>query len=147
MSSQQSTNSHVGPKTTGGKAGAVPTPANAHIGTDKLETKPKAFDSEGAIGKQFTGMFSFSSLSIRSSHRIFPPHPPPLHMYSAQQLTQSPPQTETGAIGQIGEAVGGPLSSGGVIGKQFTDQGAIGGSIQEALGGSKQSGPGIFKSN
>ncbi|KAJ4399252.1 hypothetical protein N0V85_006069 [Neurospora sp. IMI 360204] len=108
MSSQQPSNSHVGPKATGGKVGAVPTPANAHIGTDKLETKPKAFDSEGAIGKQFT---------------------------------------ETGAIGQIGEAVGGPLSSSGVIGKQFTDQGAIGGSIQEALGGSKQSGPGIFKSN
>ncbi|KAK3954461.1 hypothetical protein QBC32DRAFT_336070 [Pseudoneurospora amorphoporcata] len=54
MSSQQASNSHVGPKATGGKAGAVPTPANAHLGTEKLETKPRAFDSDGAIGKQFT---------------------------------------------------------------------------------------------
>lgn len=109
MSSQQSQNSHVGPKATGGKAGAVPTPANAHLGA--TGEKPKAFDSDGAIGKQFT---------------------------------------ETGAIGQIGEAVGGPLSSEGMIGKQFTDKGAIGGAIQDTLGGTKQTGAGaggISKSN
>jgi len=43
--------SHVGPKETGGMAGAVRTPANANLGIDK----PKVFDHEGAIGKQFTG--------------------------------------------------------------------------------------------
>ncbi|KAK3400024.1 hypothetical protein B0T20DRAFT_174758 [Sordaria brevicollis] len=110
MSSQQSTNSHVGPKATGGKVGAVRTPANSDMGATK--PKPKAFDSHGAIGKQFT---------------------------------------ETGAIGQIGEAVGGPLSSEGIIGKQFTDHGAIGGTIQHTLGGTKKkagSGAGgISKSN
>lgn len=37
----------------GGMAGSVQTPANAHLGHDK----PKAFDADGAIGKQFTGMF------------------------------------------------------------------------------------------
>lgn len=36
----------------GGMSGSVQTPANANIGHDK----PKAFDAEGSIGKQFTGM-------------------------------------------------------------------------------------------
>lgn len=35
----------------GGMSGSVQTPANAHVGHDK----PRAFDAEGAIGKQFTG--------------------------------------------------------------------------------------------
>jgi len=42
--------SATGAKTTGGMASATTTPANAHLGADK----PKAFDAEGAIGKQFT---------------------------------------------------------------------------------------------
>lgn len=36
----------------GGMAGSVQTPANAHLGQDK----PKVFDADGAIGHQFTGM-------------------------------------------------------------------------------------------
>ena len=36
-------------------AGAVRTPANAHLGIDV----PKVFDSKGTIGKQFTGRHSF----------------------------------------------------------------------------------------
>ncbi|KAK0744947.1 hypothetical protein B0T21DRAFT_390132 [Apiosordaria backusii] len=47
--------------------------------------------------------------------------------------------TEEGAIGSIGQSVGGPLSSEGVIGKQFTDKGAIGGTVQDVLGGTKKS--------
>lgn len=43
--------SATGAKTTGGMASSTTTPANAHLGVDK----PKAFDAEGAIGKQFTG--------------------------------------------------------------------------------------------
>lgn len=39
-----------------------------------------------------------------------------------------------GAIGQIGEKVGGPFSSQGAIGKQFTTDGSIGGAIHEQLG-------------
>ncbi|KAK4248292.1 hypothetical protein C7999DRAFT_40437 [Corynascus novoguineensis] len=42
--------SHVGPRSTGGKAGAVQTPANSHLGQDK----PGVFDERGAVGKQFT---------------------------------------------------------------------------------------------
>ncbi|KAL2134696.1 hypothetical protein VTI74DRAFT_11100 [Chaetomium olivicolor] len=42
--------SHVGPKSTGGKASATQTPANAHLGQDK----PGLFDAQGAVGKQFT---------------------------------------------------------------------------------------------
>ncbi|KAL1845938.1 hypothetical protein Daus18300_014398 [Diaporthe australafricana] len=34
----------------GGMAGSVQTPANAHLGHDK----PKVLDADGAIGKQFT---------------------------------------------------------------------------------------------
>jgi hypothetical protein len=43
--------SHVGPKETGGMAGAIRTPANANLGVDK----PRVFDHEGAIGRQFSG--------------------------------------------------------------------------------------------
>lgn len=42
--------SHVGPKSTGGKAAATKTPANAHLGHDK----PGMFDEHGSVGKQFT---------------------------------------------------------------------------------------------
>lgn len=35
----------------GGMSGSVSTPANSNVGHDK----PKAFDADGAIGKQFTG--------------------------------------------------------------------------------------------
>ncbi|KAK4188723.1 hypothetical protein QBC35DRAFT_184653 [Podospora australis] len=44
--------SHVGPKSTGGKVGPTTTPATAGVGL--TGTKPKAFDADGAIGKQFT---------------------------------------------------------------------------------------------
>ncbi|GAB7327361.1 hypothetical protein MBLNU13_g11233t1 [Cladosporium sp. NU13] len=46
--------------------------------------------------------------------------------------------TKDGAIGSVGEKVGGPLSSDGAIGKNFNPDGAIGGSVQNALGGEKK---------
>ncbi|KAK3352688.1 hypothetical protein B0T25DRAFT_567956 [Lasiosphaeria hispida] len=42
--------SHAGPEETGGTAGLTKTPANSSLGVDK----PKMFDAQGAIGKQFT---------------------------------------------------------------------------------------------
>ncbi|KAI1816474.1 hypothetical protein GGS20DRAFT_223575 [Poronia punctata] len=42
--------SNTGAKTETGMASATTTPANAGIGNDK----PKVFDAEGTIGKQFT---------------------------------------------------------------------------------------------
>lgn len=69
-------------------------------------------DKNGAIGSQFTG--------IQSS---LPP-PCPLDTYI---LTLPPAQ---GNIGKIGEAVGGPFSSQGMIGKNFNPDGAIGGAAQ-----------------
>ncbi|KAI4841864.1 hypothetical protein E4T44_07641 [Aureobasidium sp. EXF-8845] len=39
--------------------------------------------------------------------------------------------TADGAIGKIGETVGGPFSSKGAIGKQFTTEGSIGGTLQQ----------------
>lgn len=39
-----------------------------------------------------------------------------------------------GAIGNIGEKVGGPFSSDGAIGKNFNPDGAIGGTVHENLG-------------
>ncbi|KXJ91810.1 hypothetical protein Micbo1qcDRAFT_203860 [Microdochium bolleyi] len=45
--------------------------------------------------------------------------------------------TEQGALGGAAQAVGGPLAKDGAIGKQFTTDGAIGGSVQNALGGTK----------
>lgn len=49
MSSHGSSN--TGSKSSTGMASATQTPATAGIGEDK----PKAFDAQGTIGKQFTG--------------------------------------------------------------------------------------------
>ncbi|KAI1503713.1 hypothetical protein F5X99DRAFT_406713 [Biscogniauxia marginata] len=43
--------------------------------------------------------------------------------------------TEQGAIGGAAQKIGSPLDKEGVIGKQFTTEGGIGGSVQSALGG------------
>lgn len=43
-----------------------------------------------------------------------------------------------GAIGSIGQAVGGPLAADGAIGKAFTEHGSVGGSINSAVGGPKK---------
>ncbi|KAI1880834.1 hypothetical protein JX265_001074 [Neoarthrinium moseri] len=45
--------------------------------------------------------------------------------------------TEQGALGGAAQAVGGPFDKEGVIGKQFTTEGGIGGSVQNAMGGTK----------
>ncbi|EON98235.1 hypothetical protein UCRPA7_6203 [Phaeoacremonium minimum UCRPA7] len=43
--------------------------------------------------------------------------------------------TEQGAIGGMAQKIGGPLDKDGVIGKQFTTEGSIGGTVQDNLGG------------
>ncbi|KAI2602392.1 hypothetical protein GGR54DRAFT_645089 [Hypoxylon sp. NC1633] len=43
--------------------------------------------------------------------------------------------TEQGAVGGAAQKVGGPLDKDGMIGKQFTTDGSIGGSVQSTLGG------------
>ena len=53
MSSHGSSN--TGSKTSTGMASATRTPATAGIGEDK----PKAFDAQGSIGKQFTGKYFY----------------------------------------------------------------------------------------
>ncbi|KAI0506245.1 hypothetical protein F5B22DRAFT_473634 [Xylaria bambusicola] len=45
--------------------------------------------------------------------------------------------TEQGALGGAAQKVGGPLDKEGMIGKQFTPEGSIGGSVQSAMGGTK----------
>ncbi|ETN45806.1 uncharacterized protein HMPREF1541_09639 [Cyphellophora europaea CBS 101466] len=45
--------------------------------------------------------------------------------------------TEQGAIGGAAQSIGGPLDKEGAIGKQFTADGALGGSVQKAMGGEK----------
>jgi len=37
-----------------------------------------------------------------------------------------------GKVGQVGEKVGGPFSSDGAVGKEFTDKGSVGGTAQSA---------------
>ncbi|KAI1085209.1 hypothetical protein F5B20DRAFT_575679 [Whalleya microplaca] len=46
--------------------------------------------------------------------------------------------TTQGALGGTAEKVGGPFSKNGPIGKQFTDKGAIGGTVQNNLGDQKK---------
>ncbi|KPM38511.1 hypothetical protein AK830_g8047 [Neonectria ditissima] len=43
--------------------------------------------------------------------------------------------TEQGALGGVAQKIGGPLDKEGMIGKQFTAGGSIGGSVQDAMGG------------
>lgn len=47
-------------------------------------------------------------------------------------------QIEQGAIGSVGQKIGGPFDKGGMIGKQFTPEGSIGGAVQNAMGGEKE---------
>lgn len=51
---------------------------------------------------------------------------------SKVRLTHSP---EQGAIGGTADKIGGPLAKDGVIGKQFTTEGSIGGTVQNVAGG------------
>lgn len=96
------------------------TPANAGIGEDKA----KAFDAKGAIGGAFTGMFVLMLVRIHGHNRVF----------TARKLISS---AENGALGGAAQSVGGPFDKEGAIGKQFTTEGGIGGSVQNALGGTK----------
>lgn len=43
--------------------------------------------------------------------------------------------TEQGAIGGAAQKIGGPLAKDGAIGHAFTTDGAVGGTVQGALGG------------
>ncbi|KAI1425311.1 hypothetical protein F5Y12DRAFT_714356 [Xylaria sp. FL1777] len=45
--------------------------------------------------------------------------------------------TEQGALGGAAQKIGGPLDKEGMVGKQFTAEGSIGGSVQSAMGGKK----------
>ncbi|KAI0404987.1 hypothetical protein F4802DRAFT_208597 [Xylaria palmicola] len=45
--------------------------------------------------------------------------------------------TENGAIGGAAQKIGGPLDKDGMVGKQFTAEGSIGGTVQSTMGGTK----------
>lgn len=115
--------SNVSPGGVGGKSSQHQTPANAHLGEDK----PKLFDEQGAIGKQFTGMLLLLLLS--------PPHER-RNRVSADPCTCT--VSEQGAVGGAAQAIGGPFDKEGAIGKQFTSEGAIGGAVQNSMGGTSK---------
>ncbi|ROV92343.1 hypothetical protein VSDG_07297 [Cytospora chrysosperma] len=46
-------------------------------------------------------------------------------------------ETEGGVVGGTAQKIGGPLAKDGAIGKQFTAEGGIGGTVQDSLGGIK----------
>ncbi|KAL5095421.1 hypothetical protein Trisim1_000197 [Trichoderma cf. simile WF8] len=46
--------------------------------------------------------------------------------------------TEEGAIGGMGQKVGGPFAKEGMIGEHFTAEGSVGGTVQSMMGGKKQ---------
>lgn len=54
----------------------------------------------------------------------------------AQQINIDAPAE--GAIGGAAQKVGGPLAKDGMVGKQFTEEGNIGGTVQDAMGGHKR---------
>lgn len=43
-----------------------------------------------------------------------------------------------GAIGGTAQKIGGPLDKEGMIGKQFTEGGSIGGTVQQMMGGTSK---------
>ncbi|KKO99400.1 hypothetical protein THAR02_08481 [Trichoderma harzianum] len=45
--------------------------------------------------------------------------------------------TEDGAIGGMGQKVGGPFAKDGMIGEHFTAEGKVGGTVQSMMGGKK----------
>lgn len=45
---------------------------------------------------------------------------------------------EEGAIGGMGQKVGGPFAKEGMIGEHFTAEGSVGGTVQSMMGGKKQ---------
>jgi hypothetical protein len=57
-----------------------------------------------------------------------------LHIYEQILISVA----ETGAIGGTAQKIGGPLAKDGIIGKQFTSDGAIGGTVQNNMGGEKK---------
>lgn len=120
MSSHGSSN--TGAKQTGGMASATKTPANAGVG----DPQPNALDAQGMIGKQFTGKAPpfLPSRRHRSGKTIL----------TARILTTA---AENGALGGAAQKIGGPLDKEGVVGKQFTTEGALGGTVQNAMGGTK----------
>ncbi|KAH6856051.1 hypothetical protein B0I37DRAFT_301049 [Chaetomium sp. MPI-CAGE-AT-0009] len=46
--------------------------------------------------------------------------------------------TPEGALGGAAQKVGGPLDKEGMIGKQFTTEGSIGGTVQNVMGGTSK---------
>lgn len=84
--------------------------------TNLTDTVPKAMDEQGSVGKQFTGT-TVASWSARSNLIFIP---------------------EKGAIGGTAQKIGGPFDKEGVIGKQFTTEGSIGGTVQNNMGGEKK---------
>ena len=46
--------------------------------------------------------------------------------------------TADGMLGGSAQKIGGPLDKDGSIGKQFTDGGSVGGTIESMLGGKKK---------
>lgn len=99
--------------------GMTSTPANAGIGEDR----PKAFDVEGTIGKQFTS--SYSTPSLWPGVRLVLEH---------FLLTQ---HAAEGALGGAAQKVGGPFDKDGAVGHAFTTEGSVGGTVQDKMGGTK----------
>lgn len=101
----------------------------------KSDAKPKAFDAQGAVGKQFTGRWAskhepnnWGNLELRDEKSW-------LTDFCGSGITKA----EEGVIGGTANKIGGPLAKDGFVGKQFTTEGSIGGTIQSAMGGSKKS--------
>ena len=55
-------------------------------------------------------------------------------------------RAEEGAIGGTAQKVGGPLSKEGFIGKHFTTEGSVGGTVEENMGGTKKPGSKVDRS-
>jgi hypothetical protein len=83
------------------------------------------FDAQGSIGRHFTA----SSLPAPSYFIKIRREPA-----VGSSILILCPQTD-GVIGGTADKVGGPFSKEGVVGRQFTETGSVGGTVQDGLGG------------
>lgn len=85
------------------------------VGDKTTGTGTSVFSKDGAIGSMFKGWFS------------------PLLGYLIYKIATDCWNLADGAVGGTAQSIGGPLDKTGMIGKNFKEDGAIGGMIQKNL--------------
>lgn len=85
-----------------------------------------AMDASGKVGSNFKGLW------LKNARPVITEAVKLIFYFAAD-----------GPVGSIGQKVGGPFDKQGAVGKQFTEDGSVGGSIQQMADTSKGHGDGV----